>query len=54
MYVPSLASSIVTNSHQEAVSGRACNPPDLHWFSTSSLVGEFYRYSEPKWLLLLH
>jgi len=30
-------SSTVINSHQEPVSGQACNPPDPHWFFLSSL-----------------
>jgi hypothetical protein len=25
----------VINSHQEPVSGQACNPPDPHWFFLS-------------------
>jgi hypothetical protein len=28
-------SSTVINSHQEPVSGQACNPPDPHWFLLS-------------------
>jgi len=28
-------SSTVINSHQEPVSGQACNPPDPHWFFLS-------------------
>jgi hypothetical protein len=30
-------SSTVINSHQEPVSGQACNPPDPHWFFLSFL-----------------
>ena len=29
-------SSTIINSHQEPVSGQACNPPDPHWFFLSS------------------
>jgi len=41
-------SSTVINSHQEPVSGKACNPPDPHWFLLSffaveELYGAWYQ-----------
>ena len=48
-------SSTVINSHQEPVSGQACNPPDIN---RSPLVFPFRgggasQYLVPKWLLFL-
>ena len=37
-------SSTVINSHQEPVSGQACNPLDLHWFSFPFHGGGALRY----------
>ena len=39
-------SSTVVNSHQELVSGQACNPPDPHWFflfAVEELYGTRYQ-----------
>jgi len=47
-------SSTVINSHQEPVSGQACNPLDPHWFSFPFRGGGGLRYSVPKWLLFLN
>jgi hypothetical protein len=47
-------SSTVINSHQDPVSGQACNPLDPHWFSFPFHGGGALRYSVPKWLLFLH
>ena len=46
-------SSTVIDSHQEPVSGQACNPPDPHWFFLPFHGGGALRYSVPKWLLFL-
>ena len=35
-------SSTIINSHQETVSGQACNPPDPHSIFLFPLVEEFY------------
>ena len=48
-------SSTVINSHQESVSGQACNPPDPHWFFHSfSVVEELYgtRYQSGSFSLI--
>ena len=47
-------SSTVVNSHQEPVSGQACNPPDPYWFSFPFRGGGALQYSVPKWLLFLN
>jgi hypothetical protein len=46
-------SSNIINSHQEPVSGLACNPLDPHWFFPPFRGGGALRYSVPKWLLVL-
>jgi hypothetical protein len=46
-------SIIVINSHQEPVSGQACNPPDPHSSFLSLRGGGALRYLVPKWLLFL-
>jgi len=45
-------SDTIINSHQETVSGQACNPPDPHW--PSSFGGGVLWYLVPKWLLFLN
>ena len=47
-------SSTVINTHQEPVSGQACNPLDPHWFFLPFRGGGALRYLVPKWLLSLH
>jgi len=47
-------SSTIINSHQEPVSGQACNPLDPHCFFFPFCVGGALRYSVPKWLLFLN
>jgi len=47
-------SSSVINSHQEPVSGQACNPLDPHCFSFPFCGGGALRYSVPKWLLFFN
>ena len=47
-------SSTVINSHQEPVSGQACNPLDPHCYFLPFRGGGALRYSVPKWLLFLN
>jgi len=47
-------SSAVINSHQEPVSGQACNPLDTHLFFLSFRGGGALRCLVPKWLLFLN
>ena len=47
-------SSTVIKSHQETVSGQACNPPDPHWYFSFTFGGGVLRYPVPKRLLFLN
>ena len=47
-------SSTIINSHQETVSGQACNPPDPHWNFPFFFGGGVLWYPVPKWLLFLN
>ena len=47
-------SSTVINSHQEPVSGQACDPLDPHYISFSFCGGGALQYLVPKWLLYLN
>jgi len=52
--IPDVPFPTLINSHQETVSGQACNPPDPHWYLPFSYGGGVLQYPVPKWLLLLN
>jgi hypothetical protein len=47
-------SNTITNSHQETVSGQACNPPGPHMSFSFYIVKGVLRYPVPKWLSFLN